>query len=203
MGVYHTTGELNKSGFALVVPDAFLSVGVERKKGGKSRRSYVMWEDVMWEEDYTPPLFVLEMVSHAPGGEYNKKMAIYAQLGVLYYLVYNPEFYRRDRHEPFEVYKLEDGEYRRQSGEPFWMPEVGLGIGRDRGEVGGIAQEMPIWCDAQGNRFPSAVELERERAELERDRALHRRDRADREREAKERLDAYLRTQGIDPEQLS
>ena len=42
MAVYHTTGLSPK---VPVVPDAFLSLGVERKKGGKSRRSYATWEE--------------------------------------------------------------------------------------------------------------------------------------------------------------
>ena len=41
MAVYHTTG-VNP---IAVVPDGFLSLGVERKKGGKSRRSYAVWEE--------------------------------------------------------------------------------------------------------------------------------------------------------------
>jgi Uma2 family endonuclease len=42
MAVYHTTGVSPK---VPVVPDAFLSLGVERKRGGKSRRSYATWEE--------------------------------------------------------------------------------------------------------------------------------------------------------------
>ena len=80
MGVYHTTGDNPR---VPVVPDGFLSVGVERRKGGKSRKSYVMWE-----EDYIAPIFVLEMVSWTPGNEYSEKMEIYRKLGVLYYLIY-------------------------------------------------------------------------------------------------------------------
>lgn len=173
MAIYHTTGP---SPLVPVVPDGFLSLGVERKKGGKSRRSYVMWE----ERD-TPPTLVLEMVSHQPGDEYTKKMEIYARLGVLYYVIYNPEFWQRDRHQPFEVYKLEGDTYRLQIGEPYWMPEVGLGMGRYQGQVGNLPQEMLTWYDAQGKRHLTAEEQERQRVE---------------------RLEAYLRSQGIDPDQL-
>jgi Uma2 family endonuclease len=180
MAIYHTAG-LNPR--VPVVPDAFLSLGVERKKGGKSRRSYVVWE----EQDI-PPIMVLEMVSHQPGDEYEGKMALYARLGVLYYVIYNPEFWQRDRHQPFEIYKLKDGIYRLQIGEPYWMPEVGLGIGRYQAQVGGLPQEILTWYDAQGNRHLSAEEQERQRTEQE--------------RRARERLEAYLRSQGIDPNQL-
>lgn len=49
------------------------------------------------------------MVSHTPGGEYDEKLSIYAKLGVLYYVIYNPEYWQRDRHQRFEVYKLVNG----------------------------------------------------------------------------------------------
>lgn len=72
MGIYHTTGAHPK---VPVVPDVFLSLGVERRKGGKSRKSYVLWE-----EANTPPILTLEVVSHIPGGEYDEKLEIYARL---------------------------------------------------------------------------------------------------------------------------
>jgi hypothetical protein len=143
MAVYHTTGENPR---IPVVPDAFLSIGVERKKGGKSRRSYVVWE-----ENGVVPILTLEMVSHKPGGEYDEKMQLYALLGALYYVIYNPEFWRRDQHEPFEVYKLIDGEYQLQPGEPYWMPEIGLGIGRDQTSFGNLPQEQLAWFDERGD----------------------------------------------------
>ncbi|NET33842.1 MAG: hypothetical protein F6K19_17785 [Cyanothece sp. SIO1E1] len=133
MAVYHTTGISPK---VPVVPDAFLSLGVERKKGGKSRRSYATWE-----ENNTVPMLALEMVSHRPNDEYDDKLNIYAKLGVLYYVVYNPAYWQRDRHQPFEMYKLEDQTYRLRIGEPFWMTELELGIGRGRQVIGGIDQE--------------------------------------------------------------
>lgn len=142
----------------------------------------------MWEEQGTVPVWVLEMVSHRPGDEYTEKMSIYAKLGVLYYVIYNPEFWQRDRHQPFEVYKLEAGTYCLQIGEPYWMPEVGLGIGRYQTQIGGLSQEILTWYDAQGNRHLSAEEQERQHMEQERRRV--------------ERLEAYLRSQGIDPDQI-
>ncbi|HLO86070.1 MAG TPA: Uma2 family endonuclease [Nostocaceae cyanobacterium] len=169
MGLYHTTGVNPR---IPVVPDAFLSLGVERKKGGKSRSSYATWE-----ENWIVPTLVLEMVSHTPGGEYDTKMDIYTKLGVLYYVIYNPEFWRRDQHQPFEVYKLINGTYQLQIGEPFWMPEVGLGIGRHRGMIAGMEQEFLSWYNQQYQRYL----LPEEKAEL---------------------LAQHLRSLGIDPENL-
>ena len=145
MGVYHPTGVNHRFP---VVPDGFLSLGVERRKGNKSRRSYVMWE-----ENDIPPILTLEVVSWTPGGEYEEKMAIYAKLGVLYYVIYNPEYWQRDRHQPFEVYKLVDGAYQLQIGEPYWFPEIGLGIGRCQEISGAIQQEVLSWFDDRNNRY--------------------------------------------------
>ena len=204
MAVYHTTG-LNPR--VPVVPDGFLSLGVERKKGGKSRKSYAVWE-----ENEVVPILTLEMVSQTPGGEYDEKLAIYTKLGVLYYVIYNPEYWRRDQHQPFEVYKLVDGNYQLQIGEPYWMPEVGLGIGRYQGVIGGISQELLSWYDNSGNRYLTSdeqaqqertrAEQERTRAEQERTRAEQERTRAEQERTRAEQLAQYLRSLGIDPNNL-
>ncbi|MFH7244281.1 MAG: Uma2 family endonuclease [Spirulina sp.] len=169
MGVYYTTGEDYR---VPIVPDGFLSLGVERRKGGRSRNSYVTWE-----ENGVPPILALEMVSQTPGGEYGPKMEIYAKLGVLYYVIYNPNFWRRDKHLPFEVYKLVGKDYQLQSGEPFWMPEIGLGLGRCTLPTDPINREALGWFNQQGQRYPTPAE----RAE---------------------RLAEKLRELGIDPDTL-
>ncbi|EDX83905.1 conserved hypothetical protein [Synechococcus sp. PCC 7335] len=180
MAIYHTTGLSPRDP---VVPDGFLSLGVDRKKNGKSRLSYAVWE-----EKGIVPTLVLEMISHNYGGEYDRKFELYAKLGVLYYVIYNPEFWQRDRHQPFEVYRLEKGTYQLQIGEPFWMPEVGLGIGRYQAEIGGYSQEILTWYDAQGRRQLSAAEQESKRVEQ-----------VNRENQ---RLMSFLRSQGFDPDNL-
>lgn len=154
MGIYHPTAVNPR---VPIVPDAFLSLGVERYKDGELRRSYVVWE----ESDIVPTL-ALEMVSWSPGGEYAEKIEIYRKLGVLYYVIYNPNHWQRDGHQAFEVYKLIDGSYKLQIGEPFWMPEVGLGIGRYQGKVSDRAMELLGWFEKTGERILTAEE----RAEL-------------------------------------
>lgn len=161
MGVYHTTGV---SPLVPIVPDGFLSLGVERRKADKSRKSYVVWE-----ENNIVPILALEIVSLTPGGEYDKKLDIYAKLGVLYYIIYNPEYWQRDRHQPFEVYRLVDGSYQLQIGEPFWMPEIGLGIGRGQYISGNIQRQVLYWYDRQGKRYQTPEEqLELAQKQLER-----------------------------------
>ncbi len=186
MAIYHTTGVSPR---VPVVPDAFLSLGVDRQnhdRGGKFRKSYATWE-----ENDVVPILTLEMVSHKYNDEYEDKLALYAKLGVLYYVVYNPEYWQRHSHQPFEVYKLEKGTYHLQIGEPYWMPEVGLGLGRVRQMLGGVEHETLRWFDAQGQLHTSPdeeLEVVRERAESERQRA--------------DRLAEYVRSLGLDPDNL-
>ncbi|HBL12013.1 MAG TPA: hypothetical protein DD379_11500 [Cyanobacteria bacterium UBA11162] len=151
MGIYHTTGV---SPLVPIVPDGFLSLGVERRKAKGSRKSYVLWE-----ENNVPPIFVLEVVSLTYGGEYDSKMEIYAGLGVLYYVIYNPYYWRRDLHQPLEVYRLVNGEYQLQIGEPFWMSEIGLGIGRAISRFGGLEREVLYWYDERGSRYQTSEEV--------------------------------------------
>lgn len=188
MGIYHTTGIHSR---VPVVPDAFLSLGVDRRKGGKSRRSYVTWE-----ENGVPPILTLEVVSHTPGDEYEEKLRIYAQLGVLYAVIYNPQFWRRDGHLPFEVYKLVKGDYVLQVGEPLWMPEVGLGIGRCQLPDDPLGREVLSWYDARGDRYLSEAEAERQRAQAEWQRAQAEQQRAQAERQRADQLAERLRQLG-------
>jgi Uma2 family endonuclease len=180
MGVY------SKNARVPVVPDGFLSLGVERRKNNKSRRSYVVWE----ERD-VQPILALEVVSWTPGGEYDDKQAIYAKLGVLYYVIYNPEFWRRDGHQPLEVYKLVEDSYQLQIGEPFWMPEIGLGIGRCPEIFSGSQEEVLSWFDDRGDRYLRAEEKE-----------VQAREEADRAKQKVEKLLAKLQELGIDADSL-
>jgi Uma2 family endonuclease len=142
LGVYPTINQ------PAIGPDAFLSLGVDRvRPNHKLRLSYLVYrEGVM-------PQWVLEVVSKKPGGEYEAKFRQYAELGVLYYTIYNPSHYRRDGHEAFEVYRLEQGQYVPQRGNPIWMPELGLGIGHEEGTQDRNRRDWLYWYDEQGDRY--------------------------------------------------
>ena len=175
MGVYY------EPEVAAIVPDGFLSLGVERfKPDGKLRLSYVVWQ-----ENNIVPQWVLEVVSKTPGGEYDEKITKYAQIGVLYYVIYNPDYWKRDKHDPFEVYRLVNGSYKRQTENPVWMPEIKLGIGYEQGTHEGYTREWLYWYNQHGARFPApadVIEQERQRSEQERRRAEQERRRAEQER---------------------
>lgn len=120
-------------------------------------------------------------------------MAIYAKLGVQYYAIYNPKFWRRDGHLPFEVYKLVHGVYQLQVGEPFWMPEIGLGIGRCVLPSDHLGREVLSWFDARGARYLTAEE----KADAAQEQVEAERQRADAAQRKVELLLARLRSLGI------
>ena len=146
MGVYYTP---NKEA---IVPDGFLSLGVERFVEENGRSSYVLWE-----EEGIPPILALEVVSQTYNGEYEQKKIDYAQLGILYYVIYAPTRLRRKR-QRLEVYRLVEGKYILQPGDKIWMPEIGLGIGRKQGTYQGRMREWLYWYDEDSNRYSTPEE---------------------------------------------
>ncbi|MFH7027710.1 MAG: Uma2 family endonuclease [Heteroscytonema crispum UTEX LB 1556] len=165
-----------------IVPDGFLSLGVERFYDEELRPSYVLWDENV------VPILVLEVVCQNYRGEYSKKKDEYAALGVLYYVVYSS---RRRRKPRLEVHRLVDGEYVLQAGNPFWLPEIGLGIGCERGNYGGVTREWMYWYNEQGQRYPTPQERVKQ-AEQHAQQAEQR----------TQMLEERLRSLGVDPDTL-
>ncbi|NES99840.1 MAG: Uma2 family endonuclease [Sphaerospermopsis sp. SIO1G1] len=138
MGIYYHPDELP------IVPDAFLSLGVERCYDEELRPSYVLWDENV------VPLWVLEVVSPNYRKEYSVKLDEYAALGVLYYVIYSS---RRRRKPRLEVHKLVNGRYELQPSNPVWLPEIGLGIGCEQGSYGGVVREWLYWYNQAGERY--------------------------------------------------
>jgi hypothetical protein len=175
MGVYYDPN------LPAIVPDGFLSLGVERFVGEEGRLSYVLWE-----EDNIPLILVLEAVSRTYGGEYERKKVDYAQIGILYYVIYVPRRASRRRKKPLEVYRLVNGTYELQPDDRVWLPEIELASGRDRGTYLDRTREWLYWYDENGDRLPTPEE----RVEQERQRA-------DKAEQALRQLQERLRQQGI------
>ena len=170
MGIYYQPEQ------PAIVPDGFLSLGVERFIDEDLRLSYVLWEE------RKVPILVLEVVSQKHRGEYSRKKQMYADLGVLYYAVYSS---RRRKKPPLEVYRLVNGKYELRSANPVWLPEINLGIGRDRGNYQGMTREWLYWYDRQGQRLLTPEERIQQAEERAR------------------RLEERLRSLGVDPDLLS
>jgi Uma2 family endonuclease len=187
-----------------IVPDGFLSLNVERVFDENLRLSYTLWEEEV------PPIFVLEVVSTKPGGEYTTKLQAYANLGVLYYVIYSLEKVlhlgkpqdrtfrnpKRRRKARLEIYKLHNSTYELQTANPVWMPEIGLGIGSERAGYDGLTREWLYWYDENDRRYPTPYE----RANAESQRANIESQRANIESQRADRLAAQLRALGIEPE---
>ena len=140
MGIYYNPDEPTTP----IVPDGFLSIGVPRVTRENLRLSYVLWDEQVI------PIMILEVVSQTRRGEYTEKKEDYAKMGVLYYVIYNPLRKKKPR---LEVYQLNNGEYKLLQGEPVWLAEIGLGIGREEGIYQGINREWLYWYDEQGKRY--------------------------------------------------
>jgi Uma2 family endonuclease len=155
---------------------------------------------------YTPqvegnsPTLVMEFVSATSESEYSDeysakrshpmgKWFFYEQiLQVPYYLIFE--------HEAglLACYQLHNGRYvltDPNSEGRYWIPEMQLFLGVWQGSKSGLTGYWLRWWDASGTILPWAIEqMEQERQ------------RADEERQQKERLIMYLRSQGIDPDNL-
>lgn len=186
MGIYYDPDK------PAIVPDAFLSLGIERFYDEELRPSYVLWEERKLPE------LVLEVVSPTYRQEYTTKLELYESLGVLYYIIYSS---RRRRKPRLEVHKLVKGKYELQPGNPVWMPEIGLGIGCERGNYSGVMREWLYWYDTAGNRYPTPNEQVRQQYKQIKTQEQRIQD-LQQEAARSQKLAEKLRELGIDPDSL-
>jgi len=203
MGIYYKLNIAEPIKSQSIVPDGFLALGVEKRPNENGRLSYVLWQE------RATPILVLEVVSHEYNGEYDVKLSKYEELKILYYVIYNPLSGRKGihrEHQSLEVYRLVEGKYQLQplvallsnKGRMVWMPEIGLGIGCEYGNQGDWQREWVYWYDCQGVRYLTSSE----QTAQERQARLQAEAIAAQEREKQERLAAYLRSLGINPDDI-
>ncbi|MEW6210208.1 MAG: Uma2 family endonuclease [Acidobacteriota bacterium] len=134
-----------------LVPDFFLSLDVEphRDWHRKEHRSYFVWEFGK------VPEVVIEVVSNRKGGELTAKLRDYAQMGVNYYVVHDPE--RQLSKDALRVYELGFGK-RYRLREDKRLPDLGLSLTLWRGMFEGKEEEWLRWMDAKGRLIPTGEE---------------------------------------------
>ena len=156
-----------------LVPDVFLSldVTVARDWHEKRHRSYFFWEFGK------PPEVVIEIVSNREGHEMGRKLNDYAQMGIIYYIVYDP--LRQLGDQVLRVFEKQRVQYQPFSGST--LPGVGLGVGLWEGEYEGQHATWLRWCDEQGHVIPTGAE-----------RATREAERATREATARQQAEAEL-----------
>lgn len=137
---------------------------------------------------------VAEIVSNREGGELDRKLDEYARMGVLYYVVYDPQL--KLKGAALRVFVLRDGEY--QELERPYLSRVGLGLKLWDGVFEDREDTWLRWCDEQSN----VILTGEERARMEAERADYE---ATARREAEDRaahFAAKLRELGVDPDRL-
>jgi Uma2 family endonuclease len=192
-----------------IVPDAFLSLGVQCADDFSQRRhrSYFVWEFGK------VPEVCIEIVSNQEGDELalsqksqrkGKKICkqdLYAQLGVPYYVVFDPlqQLQNEMKGALLRVWTLTSGRYTELTpegittvGQSVRLETVGLGLTLWEGAFEETMSRLWLrWCDLEGQIIPTGAEgqaTERQRAEIERQRA--------------DRLAEKLQELGIDPNQV-
>jgi Uma2 family endonuclease len=181
-------------------PDWYLVVGVSRYgQQQELRLSYVIWQEGV------SPFLVVELLSPGTEGEdlgqtlrdANQppgKWEVYERiLRVPYYVVY-------DRYENnLRAFKLNGTRYEAISlpEQRLWFEELELGLGLWQGEYQGIRGLWLRWYNSTGWTPTNA-----ERAEIGNQQLEIERQRAEAEHQRAERLAEYLRSQGIDPDNL-
>jgi Putative restriction endonuclease len=135
-------------------------------------------------EDLGPfsPKPSIRAVGRPPG-----KFTVYEQiLKVPNYIIYNKE------NQQLRYFRLVNGQYQEQvlsvQNPCLWIPEINLGLGLWNGKFRGIDQSWLRWCDTQGNWQLTEAEAERQAGAAD--------------RQEKEKLATYLRSIGIDPDNL-
>ena len=195
-----------------IVPDVLLSLGVQRAADYSERRdrSYFAWEFGK------VPEVCLEIVSNPEGDELTlskksqqkgrllSKKGLYAQIGVRYYVVFDPlqQIQGPDNMKGarVRVWMISPIGYRELTppeglvtvGQSVWLEGVGLGLTLWEGPFEeDISRLWLRWCDSDGHVIPTGAEgqeMERQRAETERQRA--------------DRLAERLRAMGVNPDEV-
>ena len=143
-----------------IVPDMFLSLGVDIPSGDEHRekenRTYYVWK--MGKA----PEVALEIVSNNKGGEGDRKFERYALLEVKYYVILDHHLATQDK--KLTVYELVNGQYVARN--DYNLPEVNLSLDFWQGTFEDAQWPWIRWCDLAGNLIPTAEEdAERERQE--------------------------------------
>jgi Uma2 family endonuclease len=186
-------------GTPAIVPDGFLAVGVPRHKGERGRLSYVLWQ-----EENVLPILVLEVVSEKYNGEYEAKLETYQDIGILYYVIYNPLANLKRKYKKrlaLEVYKLVNGVYQLIPANDrgiVWLPDISVGMGCEVRSFATWEREWLYLYDRANNRYLTDNEI----AKQERSIATQERIARQQAEQKAQRLAEQLRTMGIDPDQI-
>lgn len=186
-----------------IVPDMLLSLGVQRPEDLSQRRnrSYFVWEFGK------VPEVCIEIVSNAEGDEVTLskksqqkgktvcKKDIYAQIGIPYYIVFDPLQQIQGKHEmngalvrvwtisPMGHTELTSSQGIATVGQSVWLERISLGLTLWEGQFEEEVTRLWLrWCNQEGQVIPTGAEGQ------------------DRAQQRAERLAERLRAMGIEPD---
>ena len=144
VGLFHTVGQ------PPLVPDMMLSLDVvaPEELWTKAHRSYFIW---FYGK---PPDVVVEVVSNDEGGEGDRKLELYARIGIPTYIIHDPERHLSD--DVLRVYRLDGGRYRLAA--DGLLPHVGLQVGLWRGAYENVDEIWLRWSDTAGRLLHTGAE---------------------------------------------
>ncbi len=187
--VYYSATQTKKRDFR--GPDVFIVLDAEKR----NRRSWTIWE-----EGGKYPNVVIELLSESTADvDRTTKKKLYQNVWRL------PEYYWFDPESlEFKGFRLNNGKYKAikpNAQKRLQSVELDLELG--------IHDRQLRWFTSDGTLIPLPEEVERQAKEEAEQIAVQEREArsqaeqiAIQERQAKERLESYLRSQGIDPDQL-
>lgn len=204
-----------------IVPDVLLSLGVQRAEDWFQRRHRAYF---VWEFGKVPDVCI-EIVSNQEGDELTVsqksqrkgkvvgKQDIYAQIGVPYYVVFDPlrqiQGEQEMRGALLRVWVLAAGRYEELTegagidtlNQSVWLETVGIGLTLWHGSFEEAVPRLWLrWCDREGRVIPTGAEradAEKLRADAEKLRADAEKLRADAEKLRADRLTEKLKELGI------
>jgi Uma2 family endonuclease len=178
--VYYNEQQLKKRDFR--GPDIFVVLGAEKK----DRRSWAVWE-----EGGKYPNVVIELLSSATATvDKGTKKDLYQDVWrVPNYFWFHPQTME------FAGFHLVDGRYEALAANDagwLWSEQLQLFLG--------IHEQQLRWFSAEGQLIPLPEEVERQAKEQAQQQAEQSQQQAEQAQQRAERLEALLRSQGIDPE---
>lgn len=179
-----------------IVPDVLFSLGVRAADNLWEKRHRVYLVQVMGKL----PEVVIEIVSNNKGGEDSTKLQTYAQIGILYYVIFDEQNILSE--DTLRVYKRDEKTQLYQQITQAWFPELGLGLRLWSGEFEGMESIWLRWCDEAKAVIPTGEEgmrQEKVEKELAQQQIEQEHQRAEQERQKTEQLIAQLRALGIEP----
>lgn len=209
-----------------IVPDVLLSLGVQRPDDFSQRqnRSYFVWEFGK------VPEVCIEIVSNQEGdelvvskksrriGKTAAKKSIYAQIGVRYYVVFDPlqQIQGKDEMDGalLRVWSISPDGYTELTppqgisaiGQSVWLNAAGVGLTLWEGQFEEEVTRLWLrWCDQDGQVISTGAEgreIESQRADAESQRADAERQRADAERQRADRLAERLKEMGVNLDEI-